>query len=132
MGSGDLALTLVRRAIGEVVMGAPGSAQILGALHLRAAVAAARIGRASDAWEHHGIAAEVVARMSPQERSDRYGLQVTPANVAVHGCAVSTELGDHDQAIRLDEKIRLPESGLCGLPSRFRLSGREGRCCPGG
>jgi hypothetical protein len=84
----------------------PESTSVLGALHLRAAVAAARAGRASEAWDHHGVAADAAKRN--KDANDFYALQVTSANAGIHGCAVAVELGDVDEAIRLDERLALP------------------------
>jgi hypothetical protein len=102
LGSEDIALTMVRRAAGEVDRSDPVGLQVYGSLQLRAAVSAARLGHEADAWEHHGLAAETAARIDALSRSDPYGLQVNPVNAMIHGCAVATELGDHDTAVRLD------------------------------
>ncbi|MGS2644902.1 helix-turn-helix domain-containing protein [Streptosporangium sp. G12] len=102
LGSGDIALTMVKRAAGEVDRSETAGLQVYGSLHLRAAVSAARMGHGADAWEHHGLAAEAAARLDARPRRDPYGLQVNPVNAVIHGCAVATELGDHDTAIRLD------------------------------
>ncbi|MER5627827.1 helix-turn-helix transcriptional regulator [Streptosporangium sp. NPDC002544] len=102
LGSGDIALTMVRRAAGEVDRSDPAGLQVYGSLQFRAAVSAARLGHESDAWEHHGLAAETAARIDSRTRPDPYGLQVNPVNAVIHGCVVATELGDYDSAIRLD------------------------------
>lgn len=101
----DLALAMAVRAAAEVDRELPGGLAVYGALQLRAAVAAARAGLARQAWEHHGEAEEVARRLG--DRPDRYGLQVLPGNVAIHGCAIAVELGDHDRALRMDERLEL-------------------------
>lgn len=109
-GDWDVALVLMNRAASQVSEDdRPESTSVFGALHLRAAVAAARAGRASEAWEHHEVAADAAQRN--KDTKDFYSLQVTPANAGIHGCAVAAELGDVDEAIRLDERLSLP-SGL--------------------
>ncbi|MFF3441539.1 helix-turn-helix domain-containing protein [Streptosporangium sp. NPDC002721] len=102
LGSEDIALTMVRRAAGEVDRSDPAGLQVYGSLQLRAAVSAARMGYGADAWEHHGLATEAAARIEALSRPDPYGLQVSPVNAVIHGCAVATELGDYDTAVRLD------------------------------
>jgi transcriptional regulator with XRE-family HTH domain len=104
-GSADTALAMVTRAADAVDLAEPAGQAVYGALHLRAAVAAARCGRAAEAWEHHGRAEE--AARSAGHRPDPYALQVTPGNVAIHGCVVAIELGDCDRALRMDERINL-------------------------
>ncbi|GHE30646.1 hypothetical protein GCM10017673_36670 [Streptosporangium violaceochromogenes] len=108
LGSEDIALAMVRRTAAEVDRSTSVGLEVYGALHLRAAVSAARLGRRTVAWEHHGLAAEAVARINPRDRRDPYGLQSNPFNVVIHGCAVATELGDHDRAVRLDAEFRPP------------------------
>lgn len=108
LGSEDIALAMVKRAASEVDRSEPVGLEVYGSLHLRAAVSAARLGRRSEAWEHHGLADEAASRISPRDRLDPYGLQVNPFNVVIHGCAVATELGDYDKAVRLDADFRPP------------------------
>lgn len=105
LGEMETALTMVERAAAAVDATDADGLTVYGSLHLRAAVAAARAGRAHDAWEHHGIAEEVARKVG--NRRDPYGLQVTPGNVAIHGCVVAIELGDYDRALRMDERLTL-------------------------
>lgn len=107
MGAWAPGLRLVRRAADQVVMDTPESQVVAGSLQLRAAILAARAGNTSDAWDHHGAAAEIANRL-PARTPDHYGLQFNRPNVDVHSAAVAVELTDYDQAIRLDEGIVLP------------------------
>ncbi|MEU1880318.1 helix-turn-helix transcriptional regulator [Streptosporangium sp. NPDC020072] len=109
VGSSDIALNILRPAIARVDTSTPEGLSVLGALRLRAAIAAARMGHAGEAWEHHGIATEAAERVTQVLRRDPYGAEVTPANTAIHGCAVATELGDPDEAIRRDSGLVLPQ-----------------------
>ncbi len=112
-GLQETALAMTERAAGEVDRDHADGPAVFGALHLRAAVAAARAGRAQAAWEHHGVAEEVARETTREtarrdgDQHDPYGLQVTPGNVAMHACAVAIELGDYDRALRMDERINL-------------------------
>ncbi|MGW4425725.1 helix-turn-helix domain-containing protein [Streptosporangium sp. NPDC004631] len=108
LGFGDIALMVVRQAAENVDRSEAAGLEVYASLHLRAAVSAARIGRASDAWEHYGLASETAARIDPRNRLDPYGSEVNSTNIAIHGCAVATELGDYDQAVRLDTDFKPP------------------------
>ncbi|WP_436759504.1 helix-turn-helix domain-containing protein [Streptosporangium sp. V21-05] len=105
LGSWDVALKMIKQATSMVDQDNPVSTEVFGSLHLTAAITAARAGKSADAWEHHGTATEAIARISPRDRRDSYDLQANPGNAAIHGCAVAVELGDCDQAIRLDRGV---------------------------
>jgi hypothetical protein len=69
-----------------------------GALVLTAAVAAARMGEAAQAWEFLGHARAATAYYG-QDHADLYGV-FGPANLAIHGVQVATDLGDGKEALR--------------------------------
>ncbi|HEY2577833.1 MAG TPA: hypothetical protein VGI74_16120 [Streptosporangiaceae bacterium] len=80
-----------------------------GALLLTAAVAAARTGDRAQAWEFLGHARAATA-VSGGEHADLYAV-FGPANLAVHGVQVATELGDGREALRraeMADPARLP------------------------
>lgn len=104
-GEWDLALRVVTQAASQVDRTTPDGKTIYVALHLRAAIAAARAGRAGVAWDHHVEATEAAERLAAERVVDTYALMANPANARIHGCAVATELGDYDQALRLDQEI---------------------------
>lgn len=101
IGAWGPGLALVRQACQGLDQDAAGSRAVYGALQLRAAVLAARAGRACEAWEYHGVAADVAGHLPPRF-PDYYGLQFNSSNTAIHGAAVAVELTDHDEAIRRD------------------------------
>ncbi|MEV6866290.1 helix-turn-helix transcriptional regulator [Streptosporangium subroseum] len=107
LGSWDIALKMIKQAASKIDQSNPVSTEVFGSLHLSAAIAAARAGKTADAWEHHGTATEAAARVNLRDRRDPYGLQMNPGNASIHGCAVAVELGDSDQAIRLDQGVDL-------------------------
>lgn len=107
MGAWSPGLRLVRQAADRVTMDTPESQAVAGSLQLRAAILSARAGRTSDAWDHHGAAAEI-ANQLPARSPDFYGLQFNLPNVDVHSAAVAVELADYDDAVRRDESIVLP------------------------
>ncbi|MET8382521.1 helix-turn-helix domain-containing protein [Streptosporangium canum] len=111
IGSWSTASKLMTRTATQVDQDTDGALHVLTAAHLRGAIAAARAGAASDAWEHHGQAVEAVSQIPVQQRrADLYGLQSNEGNAAIHGCTVAVELGDYDRAISLDEGLILPSS----------------------
>jgi transcriptional regulator with XRE-family HTH domain len=107
IGAWTPGLKVVRGLAGRIDRDTPVTQSIYGACHLRAAIICARAGMTADAWEHHGIAAEVAEEV-PARTPDVYGLQFSRANAAIHGAAVAVELTDYDEAIRRDGVLTLP------------------------
>jgi transcriptional regulator with XRE-family HTH domain len=88
---------------------APEEVATFGALVLCAAVAAARMGEPAQAWEFIGQA-RAAAAACDREQADLYAV-FGPANLAIHGVQVATDLGDGREALRRAERIdpgRLP------------------------
>lgn len=98
-GAYDGAQAVVGGAIRDLAADDRASVSVLGALHLRAAITAARAGDASSAREHHGTAGEIVAGFG-KGWPDFYELQVNAPNVVIHQVACAVELGEYDQAVR--------------------------------
>ncbi|WP_326826124.1 helix-turn-helix domain-containing protein [Streptosporangium sp. NBC_01756] len=111
LGSWSTASKLMTHTATRIDQDNEGALHVLTAAHLRGAIAAARAGAASAAWEHHGQAVEAVFQISAQYRkADLYGLQANEGNVHIHGCTVAIEMGDYDRAIGLDEGLVLPST----------------------
>jgi transcriptional regulator with XRE-family HTH domain len=108
-GAWDGGMSLLARASREINGTAKGDAglSIVGTIHLRASILAARGAMPGPAWESIGLAAEVAGRLGHDTRD--YGLLFGPANVAIHGVAVAIELGDADEAVRRSAELVLPE-----------------------
>lgn len=106
-------LKLLDRAIGRVDCTRTDGPEIAGALELRAAILAARLGEdgAADAWDYHGRATDRIRAAGTV--AEVHGQQTNAANAIVHGAAVAVELGDLDEAIRRDSQIG--ERTLSGL-----------------
>lgn len=86
-----------------------GEIATFGALVLTAAVAAARMGEAAQAWEFLGQARAATAYYD-RDHADVYAV-FGPTNLAIHGVQVATELGDGREALRRAERTdpgRLP------------------------
>jgi hypothetical protein len=82
-----------------------------GALLLTAAVAAAQMDEAAQAWEFLGHAKSAASSLA----GEHAGLCAVfgPVNLAIHGVQVATELGDGREALRRAERVdiaRLPAS----------------------
>jgi transcriptional regulator with XRE-family HTH domain len=111
-GAWDGGMRLLDRAAREIeddLSHHPAALSVLGTVHLRTAIMAARGGRASPAWDGVSRAREVSSRVGRDTRD--YGLLFGPANVTIHEVAVAVELGDADEAIRRGAHLALP-SGL--------------------
>jgi transcriptional regulator with XRE-family HTH domain len=112
-GAWDGGMRLLDRAgrqIEDSLSDHPAALSVLGTIHLRTAIMAARGGRASPAWDGVSRAREVSSRIGRDTRD--YGLLFGPSNVAIHEVAVAVELGDADEAIRRGAHLALP----AGLP----------------
>jgi transcriptional regulator with XRE-family HTH domain len=108
-GAWEGGLALLDHAGRDLRDGEPESAatlSVLGTVHLRAAVMAARGGMASTAWEHAGYAREVADRLGHDTKD--YGLLFGPTNTAIHEVAIAVELGDADEAVRRGKDLALP------------------------
>jgi len=79
---------------------------VLGTVHLRAAVMAARGGMTATAWEHAGYAREIAGRLGRDTKD--YGLLFGPTNTSIHEVAIAVELGDGDEAVRRGKDLVLP------------------------
>ena len=97
----------------------PAAVATFGALLLTAAVAAARIGEAAQAWEFLGHA-KAAAVLIGHEHADLYAV-FGPVNLAVHGVQVATDLGDGREALRRAEKVDVGQMPAVLLERRSTL-----------
>lgn len=111
------AVRLLERCTTMIEEGRPGDVEVSGALHLRAAIIAGRLGDAGTAWGHFERAAEISTRAG-RPHLDEYSTYFSPANILIHGAAVATELGDYDEAVRRDAAI--PPNALNSLVKERR------------
>ncbi|WP_083936276.1 helix-turn-helix transcriptional regulator [Nocardiopsis ganjiahuensis] len=116
-GALGAAVRLLERCTTRIEQGRPGDVEVSGALHLRAAVIAGRMGDAGSAWDHFERATEISARAG-RPHLDDYSTYFSPANILIHGAAVATELGDYDEAVRRDAAI--PANALNSLARERR------------
>lgn len=108
-GAWDGGLRLLYRAGREVednLSDQDAALSVLGTINLRAAIMAARGGRATPAWDGLSRARDISERVG--RTTQDYGLQFGLANVAIHEVAVAVELEDADEAIRRAQTLVLP------------------------
>lgn len=109
-GAYPAGLRSVERA-GAIVDLAPatlGALAVRGALHLRAAIIAARATN-SDLAADHLMAARSLAA-NGQEEANFYGTKFGPPNVNIHDVAVPVELADGTTAVTQAAKVTLPST----------------------
>jgi transcriptional regulator with XRE-family HTH domain len=100
-------------ALVELAPAQPAATAIRGALHLRAAILAARAADSSLAESH---LAEAHALATPdQDKANFYGTKFGLPNVDIHRVAVPVELADGTTAVKRAASVRLPP---CTAPSR--------------
>lgn len=86
---------------------------VVGGLRLTAAIAAARQGAASEAWQLHAQAT-IAARQLREDHADLYTI-FGPTNLAIHGVQIAAELGDGREVVRRAGRVdpdRLPRALL--------------------
>jgi len=95
--SGLRALTAASAGIERQAAANPRAAAVYGALHMRAAVLAARGHKADEAWSHIEIAKAMSAVVG--DDVEWYYTSFGPSNVRIHEVAVAVELGDEREAL---------------------------------
>ncbi|UFQ16339.1 MULTISPECIES: helix-turn-helix domain-containing protein [Streptomyces] len=107
----DDSLALSDKALGSIQegydQGEPLALRMWGSLHLRAAVAAARANRTSEAEDRIGHARVAAERMSAYQGPpvhDRHSVTFSPGNVQIHAISVALETGDQTKALAIDRR----------------------------
>lgn len=115
-GSYDIGLQLLDRAQAEIPAGPEpddSTLRMSGALHLRAAMLAARSGDSDLTNDHLAAARRLSTRLGDIDHDGgRYQLAFGPANTGVHVVAAAVELGDGDEAIKQASQVHIST----GLP----------------
>lgn len=111
-GAYDAGIRFISRAREEhepLISGSESGLAVIGSMHLRSAIMAARHpGRRGDAWDHLDQARETADRIG--RNTNHYGLIFGPANVKIHELATALELDDADEAVRRAEGFTPPAS----------------------
>ncbi|ADI08026.1 hypothetical protein SBI_04906 [Streptomyces bingchenggensis BCW-1] len=100
----DKALTSIQDSYDQ---GEPLALRMWGSLQLRAAVAAARGNRASEAEDRISHARDAAERMSAYQGPpvyDRHSVTFSPGNVQIHAISVALETGDQTKALAIDRR----------------------------
>ncbi|MFD9629886.1 helix-turn-helix domain-containing protein [Streptomyces violascens] len=107
----DDSLTLSDKAISGVQRdyerGDPLAVRMWGTLQLRAAVSAARGGRAAETEERIGHAKAAADRLSDYQGPpvyDRHSVTFSPGNVQIHAISVALEMGDQTKALAINRR----------------------------
>ncbi|MFE9116855.1 helix-turn-helix domain-containing protein [Streptomyces sp. NPDC007172] len=107
----DDSLTLSDKAIAGVQRdyerGDPLAVRMWGTLQLRAAVSAARGGRAAETEERIGHAKSAADRLSSYQGPpvyDRHSVTFSPGNVQIHAISVALEMGDQTKALAINRR----------------------------
>jgi transcriptional regulator with XRE-family HTH domain len=107
----DDSLTLSDKAIAGVQRdyerGDPLAVRMWGTLQLRAAVSAARGGRAAETEERIGHAKAAADRLSGYQGPpvhDRHSVTFSPGNVQIHAISVALEMGDQTKALAINRR----------------------------
>ncbi|WP_223775269.1 helix-turn-helix domain-containing protein [Streptomyces sp. 135] len=118
----DDSLALADKALGSIQQGydqgEPLALRMWGSLQLRAAVAAARASRTSEAEDRIGHARAAAERMDAYQGPpvyDRHSVTFSPGNVQIHAISVALEAGDQAKALAMDRRTS-PEL-ITGLPN---------------
>ncbi|CAL9510651.1 helix-turn-helix transcriptional regulator [Streptomyces sp. NPDC095602] len=116
------AIALSDRAIGSVQQGydrgEPLAVRAWGTLQLRAAVSAARAGRAAEAEdriEHARTAADRLGEYAGPPVFDRHSLTFSPGNVQIHAISVALEMREQRKALAMNR--RTPRDLVAALPN---------------
>ncbi|MEV5568038.1 helix-turn-helix domain-containing protein [Streptomyces sp. NPDC052196] len=100
----DKALAGVQR---DYERGEPLAVRMWGTLQLRAAVSAARGGRAAETEERIGHAKAAADRLSGYQGPpvhDRHSVTFSPGNVQIHAISVALEMGDQTKALAINRR----------------------------
>ena len=121
MGDYSTGLRILDRARAGIDPGGsddPGALRMLGSLHLRASIIAARDNRSLEATAHIAEARQIATHQSFDHDGDWRNLGFGPTNAAIHAVATAVESGDGPAALTLGDQVRIPEEWLRRLPTR--------------
>jgi transcriptional regulator with XRE-family HTH domain len=93
--------------------------RMVGSLHLRSAIVAARANRFDVAHGHIAEAEQIAAHLPQDTDGDWRNLGFGRTNVAIHAVATAVESGDGPRALALNDQLHLPETMVSRLPTRI-------------
>ncbi|GAB3175673.1 helix-turn-helix transcriptional regulator [Myceligenerans halotolerans] len=93
--------------------------RMLGSLHLRSSILAARAGKGADATGHVAEARRISDRLDRDTDNDWRNLCFGPSNVAIHAVAASVEAENASTALAHADETHLPDDLRNRLPIRL-------------
>ena len=121
LGAYDAGLRILDRSLDDVDPGAhqsAGALRMVGSLHLRSAILAARANRADEAAAHVAEARQAASHTGADTDNDWRNLAFGHTNVAIHAVAAAVESGDGPSALTLADDVRFSGDVLHRLPIR--------------
>lgn len=121
MGEYDAGLRILGRSLDAVDPGRrqdPAALRMVGSLHLRSAILAARANRSAEAVAHVAEARQAAAHTGADTDNDWRNLAFGQANVDIHAVATAVESGDGPGALALADEVRFSGDVLRRLPIR--------------
>lgn len=121
LGAYDAGLQILDQAIDAVdprTQDDPAALRMVGSLHLRSAILAARANRPQDATAHVAEARQAAAHTGADTDNDWRNLAFGRTNVEIHAVATAVESGDGPGALTLADEVRFSGDVLRRLPIR--------------
>jgi transcriptional regulator with XRE-family HTH domain len=117
-GTGLRILDRARAGIDPEGRNDPEALRMLGSLHLRSGIIAARANRAEEASSHVAEARQIATHQKTDTDGDWRNLGFGPTNAAIHAVATAVESGDGTTALDLNDGVHLPDEWARKLPTR--------------
>lgn len=117
-GSGLLLLENARTGIEAEANGNGELLRMMGSLHLRSAIVAARANQFDTANGHIAEAQRIATRLPQDTDGDWKNLGFGRTNVAIHAVATAVESGDGPRALALNDDLHVPVPMVSRLPTR--------------
>jgi transcriptional regulator with XRE-family HTH domain len=121
LGAYDAGLRILEQSLDEVDPGSNDDASALrmvGSLHLRSAILAARANRSDEAVAHVAEARQAAAHTGADTDNDWRNLAFGKTNVEIHAVASAVESGDGPRALTLADELRFSDDVVRRLPIR--------------
>lgn len=121
LGAYDAGLRILEEALVDVDPGPqedPAALRMVGSLHLRSAILAARANRPDEATAHVAEARRAAAHTGADTDNDWRNLAFGQTNVEIHAVATAVESGDGPGALTLADEVRFSGDVLHRLPIR--------------
>lgn len=121
LGAYDAGLRVLDRSLTEVDPGShesPAVLRMVGSLHLRSAILAARANRSDEAVAHVAEARQAARHTGADTDNDWRNLAFGRTNVEIHAVASAVESGDGPRALALADELRFSDDMVRRLPIR--------------